>query len=294
MPVSDDVKMLGNMVKAMKDAPSDPLTPLIEEYLRKRKMPKYRDRLLDEFLLDLRDRPRPPGRLSPSSICGCERQAAFRFLGAPTNKKFDMGTELVFLDGHWRHHKWGVVFREMERVLGSDRLRVVDIELGVSIPELYIEGSLDMEIEVKDGKKWLSIIVDFKGANDYAFRKTYNERSPNPTYLKQLRTYVRARGKKRGILLYENKDKNGFFCFPIKVNDRLWGEIEAWCLRVIRKMEKRKLPEKHPECQSGRFLYGKCDYAELCFGKTGDKQVEKQVYLNFPGVREQWDKTHRE
>ncbi len=292
MPVSDDVKMLGNMVKAMRDAPVDPLTPLIEEYLMKRKLPEYQDLLLTEFTLDLRDRPRPPGRLSPSSICGCERQAAFRFLGAPSNRKFDMTLELIFADGHWRHHKWGVLFREMEQVLGSDRFRVVDVELQVSIPHLYIEGSLDIEIEIRVGKKWLSFIIDFKGANDYAFRKTYNDRAPSPTYLKQLRTYVKARGKKRGILLYENKDKNDFFCFPIKINDALWAEIEVWCKRVIKKLNKRKLPDKHPDCKGGKFLYGKCDFAELCFGAKGDKQIEKMVFLNFPGVQEQWDANH--
>lgn len=280
--------MLGNMVKAMKDEPDDPLTTLIEEYLKKRKMPKYRHLLLSEITLNLQERSRPPGRLSPSSICGCERQAAFRFLGAPIDRGHNATQELIFADGHWRHHKWETFFKEMERILGRKRFRLVGIELDCAIPGLFVGGSLDAEVEIKVNGKWVRYIIDIKGANDYAYKATYNNRAPNPTYVKQLRSYMKARGCKRGILLFESKDKNTFFCFTYEFTNKSWGEIRLWCERVVKKLDEHKLPDKHEDCQNGKFLYGVCDYKPLCFGKRTDRQIAHEVYVDFPGVKAQW------
>lgn len=294
MPVSPDSKILDRIVKSIASEEEDPFTPLLDEYLIKRNLPKYQDRRLKEITLDLRERPRPIGRLSPSSICGCERQAAFKFLGTEGKRRVDPDQELLFIDGHWRHHKWQTLFYDMEAVLGRKRFRVVHIEAPMVVEDLCIAGNLDIEVEVKVDGKWISYVIDFKGANTFAFDRTYREQAPDATYVKQLITYLAGRGKKRGILLYDSKNTNKTACYVVTMNDQQWGEIQAWCRRVLDQVKAKELPPIHPDCNNGTFLYNRCQYRSLCFGKTPPGQLTREVYVDFPGVKKLWKRGLKE
>lgn len=293
MVVSTDKAILKRIVKGIMEEEDDPLTPLIDEYIIKRKKKKYQHLLLTEFKLDVQERPRPGGRLSPSSLCGCERQAQLKFLGVQGRKKTDPEQELIFIDGHWRHHKWDFIFLEMERILGSERFRVLHIEHPMVIDDLYVAGHLDIEIEIKVGKKWRRYVVDFKGSNNFAFEKAYRDRAADPTYIKQLMTYMKGRKCKRGILLYDSKDKNRFYVFAYKMEESIWGEVTNWCRKVIEQTEEQKLAPKHKDCHNGNFLYGRCPFAGLCFGGESDRQIQRKVYRGFPGVAKLWKRGHR-
>lgn len=294
MPSNPDNKILARIVKGIQAEEEDPLTPLIDEYLLKRNKPKYRSRRLQEITLPLIDRPRPGGRLSPSAICGCERQAALKFMGVEGKFRIDPDTELIFEDGHWRHHKWGTMFLDMERVLGRHRFRVLHIEFPCVIDGLYVAGHLDVEIKIKVGDRWIRYVVDFKGSNNYAFEQAYRDRAPHPTYVKQLLTYMKARKCKRGILLYDSKDKNKFYVFVIKANDQAWAEVRLWCKKVIRQMREGVLPERHPDCQNGNFLYSRCQYRSMCWGERSQREIQREVFIGFPGVKKLWEKGHAE
>lgn len=292
MPVSANERILSNLVKHLQNTEDDVLTPLVDEYLIKRNHPDHREKRLEEVKLDLRDRPRPGGRLSPSSICGCKRQAALKFLGVRGERKINPEQELIFDDGHWRHHKWGVIFMDMERVLGRHRFRVVRIERPIVIDDLMVAGHLDVEIKIKVGKKWRRYIVDFKGANNFMFEKAYREHAPDPTYIRQLMTYMKARKCKRGILLYDSKDKNKFYAFHIAWDEKLWAEVQMWCEEIIDHLEDEKLPPMHEACDKGKFLYTRCQYKGICFGDDTPRQIQRKVYKDFPGVTNLWEEGH--
>lgn len=289
MPVSANQRVLGDLLKHLNDTEDDPLTPLIDEYLVKRDLPKFRKKRLKSITLDLEDRPRPGGRLSPSSVCGCERQAVLKFLGVQGKKKISPDQELIFADGHWRHHKWGVIFQDMERVLGRHRFRVVEIEGPIILNGLYVAGNFDVEIKIKVKGKWLRYVVDFKGANKFSFDTAYRNRAPHPTYVKQLLTYMKARKCKRGILLYDSKDNSRFYAFFVNMESQAWAEVSLWCRSVVEQMEEEKLPPKHPECKKGNFLYGRCMFKSICFGNESNKQLQRRVYEDFPGVDALWE-----
>lgn len=288
MPIGADDRILARIVKAIQTEEEDPLTPLIDEYLRKRKMPKYRDRLLKTHTIDVEERPRPGGRLSPSSLCGCERQAMLKFVGIEGTFRNDPDQELLFIDGHWRHHKWAFIFREMESILGRHRFQVVHVEHPIVIESLYVAGHLDIEIKIKVDGKWRRYVVDFKGANNFSFEKTYRDQAPDPTYVKQLITYMKGRKAKRGILLYDSKDKNTLNVFMISADKLIWGEVRNWCRKVLRQIEERKLPPMHPECENGNFLYNRCQYKGLCYGNKSNRQIQREVYVGFPGMEKKW------
>lgn len=283
-----DTALLAALVKNVKKSGNDPLTPLIDRYLMEREKSQFRVR---EVTIPITNRARPGGRLSPSSICGCERQAAFKFLGVKAQKKINPDTELVFEDGNWRHHKWQAMFRDMEVVLGSDVFQVLGIEEAVVYEDLFIAGHLDARVLIN---QTLEAVIDFKGINDYGFGKITREQKADEKHVKQTLTYGKAIDVRDGFVMYDDKNDQRTKLFPVTYTRKQWAEIEQWCLRVISEIESKQLPPKHPDCKQGRFLYGKCPFAWLCFGGHDPEKVRRYAYKKFEGVEEAWERGHRE
>jgi hypothetical protein len=115
----NDTRIIGRLLDAMeasKGQEGEPLTEAIEMYLVKR--PHARRRLRSHHI-SMVDRPRPHGRMSPSSLGGCKREAVFKFVGIKGRRKIDTDLELIFEDGNWRHHKWQALMLDMQKVLVS-------------------------------------------------------------------------------------------------------------------------------------------------------------------------------
>lgn len=273
------------MIKHMALEESDPLTPLIDDYFIERVTAKKR---LRNHVLDMEEAPRPGGRLSPSSIAGCQRQAVLKFTGVKVKKRVDPDFELLMEEGKWHHHKWQTRFADMELVLGRDRFRLLSVEEKVAIPKLYIAGALDALIKI-DGKKW---VVDFKSINTFGFNYVYQNSAPKDEHVKQVISYCVARGVRRGMLLYDHKDSKEYKVFTIRFSDETWGEVERWCKTVIRKMQKQQLPARHPNCSHGSFLFDKCPFASLCFNKKyTDERIRRIAFRNFVGIDQAWEES---
>lgn len=286
------MKILDTIVKHAKKEEDDPLTPLVEEYYLKRNLPKYVALRLKTFEIPVLDRPRPPGRISPSQAGGCARQATFSYTGFKGTRRTNPEQEAIFEDGKWRHHKWDYIFVEMAAMF-PNRFKVISIEESVTIEGFRIAGSLDAIVKIKCKGKWRTYVVDFKGANSYAFEDAWRTQAPNPRYVAQILAYMKSKGKKRGLLLFESKDKNRWICYPVKMSEALWADVRLWAREVLAALEAEKLPPKDPECQGGTFLYNRCPFAKACFGKLTDRQLNRAVFVGFPGVDALWKEGNR-
>lgn len=282
--MSTDNAVLANLVRHMAKKDTDPLTPLIDSYLIKRRRSKTR---LKSYKVPIPEKPRPPGRLSPSTICGCERQAAFKFLGVKARKRIDPELELRFDDGNWRHHRWEATFKDMEAVLGKKKFEVLSIEARVMVPELYVAGALDAKVLIHR-KPW---VIDIKGINRRGFEYVYQRQAPIEDHPKQLCCYCVAEDVPRGMLLYDNKDDNRTMVFAIEHNPVIWNEVQEWCQRVVRKLERKKLPPKHPACDRGTFHFDRCPFAWVCFGDKDPEAIRSLVYRHFEGIDVMWERS---
>jgi hypothetical protein len=266
----------------------EPLSEAIEMYLLKRHRSRRR---LRSHRISLVPRPRPSGRLSPSSLVGCKREAVLKFLGVEGQLKIDPDLELIFEDGNWRHHKWQALFMDMQRVLGRKNFRVVSFESDAILPGLYVAGSLDVHIIVKG----VAYIIDIKGINDFGFKRVcIDQDAPMPKHVDQLVAYMKAKKVKRGIILYENKDKNQIKNFLVLYDKEKWREVVEWCDSVISSMENERLPARHPDCNRGHFGYRKCMFAKLCYGKKSGDELRDMVYEGFEGVEAAWENGFKE
>jgi hypothetical protein len=288
----EDRKILASLVKNMSKRERDPLRPLIDAYLMERDASPERA-VVGPF--NMKPRARPGGRLSPSSLCSCERQAAFKFLGVQGRKRVNPDLSLIFDDGDWRHHKWQSMFRDMELVLGPERFRVLSIEQSVQYEDLYIAGSLDALLWVRPNprRRGFKLLVDIKGINKFGFQKVLLEGKPLEHHPKQVIAYCRARGIARGYILYDNKDDQRTWGCMVYYGDAVWAEVEAWSTSVLGHLRRRRLPPMHPECTRGTLHYERCPWKELCFGKMDKEEVTELAYRNFRSVDAAWRKGNR-
>lgn len=286
--MDDDRKILARLVKHIQSAPDDPFTPLFDEYLIKR---NSMDAKRAKVLVDLTPRYRPGKRLSPSVIGGCERAAAFQFVGIRGAKKIDPRSELIFDNGDWMHRRFQAMFEDMEQVLGRDRIRVLGIEERVLYPKLYITGYLDIAVKIRIGGKWKTIIIDFKTINSRGYALLENSHQPVESHVRQITTYAVARGKKFDFLcvMYENKDTNEVLPLMFKYDPIVWAQVEGWCERVLSALENEKLPAKHPNCKHGNFDYEKCPHRDLCYGSMPKPAVRLWMYQDFVGIDAAWE-----
>lgn len=285
MPSSPEEKVLASLMKHMANSEQDPLTPLLDTYFIQRAKSPNR---VKRHVIDMEDRPRPEGRLSPSSLCGCERQAAFKFVNMPGRSVIDPETEAIFDDGKWRHHKWQATFRDMEKVLGKKKFRLITYEEDVEIPELFIAGALDACIAI-DGQKW---IVDFKGINSWGFEYVFRENKPHETHVLQLLAYMVARRVRRGMIMYDHKDRSKTVIFVVQFTNKQWAEVVKWSEKVLRQIEERELPPMSINCQAGNFLFEKCPWTHVCYGSKSDGAIERRMYRDFDSVEEAWARGH--
>lgn len=273
----------------MKSGGEDFMSHLIDRYIFERALPENRHKRLTEYVIDLKPRNRPPGRLSPSSLGGCSRQSAFTFAGVKGAKRVDPELELIFEDGNWRHHKWQAIFQEMEAILGSDIFRCVSIEKQVTMRKLYVRGNSDAHLEIFDQGEWIPVIVDIKGINKFGFADVFNAQEPKQAHVRQLLAYMKAHKVDTGILLYDCKDDQRYTIFVIRMTPEAWADVKNWIKKLLDEMEHQKLPPMHPECNNGNYLYGKCPYRKLCFGRITNVDLERKLYKKFKGLDVAWE-----
>lgn len=276
-------EVLGRLMRSMHHADSDPLRPLIDRYFMERGSSPRR---MDEVRIDLVERPRPGGRISPSTLGGCQRQAAFKFLGMKARKVVDPDAESIFDDGNWRHRRWSTNLMDMQRVLGRKTFRVLAVELDVDFPELYISGSLDVEAWIKG---FGYCVIDFKGINDAGYTRISMDNKPLDKHVLQLVAYLKSKNRKLGLLMYENKNNNHIKCFVVRLSSQNWEQVELWTSQVLEYIRRRRLPPKHPECQRGNFVYDKCPYSRWCFGQREADEVSRIAYKSFQGLNASWE-----
>lgn len=281
---NSDTAMLARLVRRMKNREQDPLRPLIDRYILERDKPgKER---LEDYVIDMAPRPRPGGRISPSSIGGCQREAVLKFLGVRGKKKIDPDRELLFDDGNWRHHRWQATFLDMEKVLGKDVFEVVEIEGAAFLKRKFVAGNFDALIKIYG----VLYIIDFKGSNDAMFNRVHRDDMPLAKHIMQVLLYMKAKRVPRGIIMYDNKNNQLTKNFAVSFSAAEWEETQDWIDGVLGALERKRLPPKHHNCSSGNFQYERCPFAGLCFGGMDSTDLQDKVFRKFKSIEHSWQR----
>jgi hypothetical protein len=233
------------------------LTPLIDEFYRKSSVsggvqftPRTMEILTDNFLTPDRDR---RGSFSASGLAACMRAQVLNYnhqdqFAIPNERR-----EAIFFNGHWLHLKWGGILLEMG-VLKYEN-GVPCLEVGVSIPEWRVEGTLDAICEL-EGEDWL---VDVKGVGMHYWQMMKGGDIPR-AYLWQQQAYMKAKGINLAMLLVENKATGEYIEIHLPPPDSMVAlQMEARVKALNWHIEQRKLPPvlddypRNRDCQDCPF-----------------------------------------
>lgn len=146
-------------------------------------------------------------------------------------------------------------------------LEAAEVEIKIENPPIrgYVDALIDWEGE--------TVVAEFKTTRQEAF--IFREISGKPAnyHLIQLLTYLRALGKKRGFLLYLNKNDQTVCVIPVELdetNEAIIEEVFSWLrttraawesgtlpLRPFRKNKETQLPENK--------VCNNCPVQKTCF-----------------------------
>jgi hypothetical protein len=223
------------------------LTPLVDRFLLTTELNDFTDEELDlaRSLMAKWREGRSIEHHSPSSAGACLRQQMFTFWGFKGEQVDDPFLKAIFDDGNWRHLRWHLIFKRMER---QGLLKVVAIEKRILYRPWLLGGTPDdvLDIPIPNGN--IRVVVDIKGANNDKFKWVQNSNAPIDGHEWQLHAYMMALRLGRGIIWYENKNTQEYHEVSVLRDRKLIAELARRSL-ILRKARKTGiLPDHDDRC----------------------------------------------
>jgi CRISPR/Cas system-associated exonuclease Cas4 (RecB family) len=208
---------------------------------------------------------------------------------------------------YWYHGFDGVLFEDTTDALGvanmaygtdahtriqkilEDQGMLVAAEVEITLQDPPIRGYMDALVRWKDEV----VVAEIKTTRQesFVFKQVSGKGSPN--HMIQLLIYLKATGKQKGFLLYENKNDQSFLVVPVEMTPANEAKLESvleW-LRTVRKAwEDQDLPNRpfrSKKDEDGNRLIGKvcqsCPVRKACWEDSpeGTNKISKMEMPTF-------------
>jgi CRISPR/Cas system-associated exonuclease Cas4 (RecB family) len=108
----------------------------------------------------------------------------------------------------------------------------------------------------------------------FEYRKTHNK--PKASHVMQLLIYMKILKKRRGVLIYENKNNHELITFPIEINDQFIRWVDQtfdWLREVRSAWSKKTIPQKN--YRSNSKICRQCPIQKTCaLAETGEIKIK--------------------
>jgi CRISPR/Cas system-associated exonuclease Cas4 (RecB family) len=167
----------------------------------------------------------------------------------------------------------------IEKLFDDSGIRLGN-EIEVTMADPPIRGYADVEVDWKGEP----VIGEIKTTRQEAFLVRQATMKPSPNHLFQILIYMRARDRKYGFLLYENKNSQEFLIIPIEMtphNEKILDAALDWMRTVYKSYEDNEAPVrpwKKPVkiCQA-------CPFNEWCWNdETSPEGVAEIPRMEVP------------
>lgn len=154
---------------------------------------------------------------------------------------------------------------------------LVASEVEMKMTDPPVRGFIDALIRVDDE----IVVGEFKSAKQEIFVHRENTMEPAPYHRYQVLLYLKATGKKKGFLLYENKNDQSILVLPIELderNEKIINDALDWMRTVRNNWEEgpdgANLPKRPKRwTQKNKNCKG-CPVFNECWNNLGDGTVE--------------------
>lgn len=213
--------------------------------------------LIDQFYLDREREKKQKDRIQffISEVGKCPRAIFFKFKKVPT-EEIEPERLRVFDHGDLLHK---MVLNPLES-LGLVRASEIPIP-----PQKIISGRADAIISI-NGEEYVLDIKSISGRLNFSKME-----KPMQEHVWQVQLYMHFFQKKKGILLYINKDTQEIKEFIFDYDEKLAKELLDWFEKIKEKIEKNLVPIRlvdwpdNWQCQS-------CQFKEIC-KIAGEKEI---------------------
>lgn len=211
---------------------------------------------------------------SPSSIGyghgTCPRYWYLAFSGGTFVDTNDAQGIANMSNGTSAHERLQTLFRESGIL--------VDEEVEVKLSDPPVRGFIDVLI------RWEGEVIpgEIKTARSEVFTYRQTQMKPSGNHLLQLLIYLKATGKPRGFLYYENKNTQEFLIIPVEMNEKNQAILEEaldWMREVYANYESdddtlptRPFQKRNKICQN-------CPLLDDCWNKNGPGVVDLPVMV---------------
>lgn len=195
----------------------------------------------------------------------CPRYWFLAFKGGDFVEKASAQGIAIMASGTESHEDLEEVFEEMGILVESE------IEVKLADPPIrgYLDAILNWEGE--------EVVCEIKTTRQESFIFKQLTGKPSVHHFIQLLIYLKATGKRRGFLLYQNRNDLRFCVIPVELdekNEAILEKIFDWMRRVYKAYEDDTLPQrpfrKHNKICKACPLYDPC-----WSGEPGELKIEK-------------------
>lgn len=204
---------------------------------------------------------------SPSSIGGyngvCPRYWYLAFEGNMFEEKTDALGVATMANGTAAHDR---LQKALE--LGGN---LIASEVEITLQDPPIRGFLDAIVNW-DGEE---VVGEFKTTRSESFVFKQTTGKPAANHLIQLLIYLRATGKQRGFILYENRNDQTVVVIPVEMNEtneKILDDVLEW-LRTVRKAwEDKTIPK--PVFRKNNKICKACPLENVCWNQAPSGEVD--------------------
>jgi CRISPR-associated protein Cas4 len=185
----------------------------------------------------------------------------------------ESGTDNVGLanmtNGTEVHARLDEVFRASGNLVASE------VEMKLSDPP--VRGFIDALVRIDDE----IVVGEFKSAKQEIFMHRLTTMKPAPYHMYQILLYLKATGKKKGFILYENKNDQSILVIPIEMDEENTKTIEDaldWMRKVRNNWEEGpdgvNLPKRPGRWTRKNKNCKGCPLFTECWDNLGDGTVD--------------------
>ena len=165
----------------------------------------------------------------------------------------------------------GIYFHDRFAKVLTASGNVVSVEEELIMEDPPIRGFIDAIIDV-DGEH---VVVEAKSSKQEWFVMKENSMKPSVNHLYQILIYLKGKGLKNGVLIYENKNDQSVLVIPVELDDFNNEVIEKafdWMREVRANWDNQTLPTR-PWTQKNKNCKG-CPLFKECWENLPDGEVK--------------------
>lgn len=152
----------------------------------------------------------------------------------------------------------------------SGTLVADEVEVIMSDPP--IRGFIDVIVRIGTD----TVIGEIKTTSQEIFNLKTISNKPSPAHLLQILIYLKATGKEKGFLLYENRNTLEVLVIPVEfnqTNEKILEDVFEWMRLVHKSWEDRVLPKRPYRSQTVKVC-ADCPLNKVCWEETPEGDVK--------------------